>query len=285
DDDTRLPMYNIIVPSNAPIPTLLQHHIDHVVNAPRASSSPAAKNIRRDQPRAEAATNEHTAIDILKDNVLFKAEAAGGERYVDQARNINLLRRHLPSAPSDFVEQIYGALTQPQPNTAVGYITERAARGASVHAPFSIQEEAVLNVHAVCEGLHFPFLTCQWKSAKSSQGHWHAERQGARDGATLVNAIHKYLTCAGKDPTVVETCHWSLTCDISSINLFVHWRAEENGIAKFHSKKVEQEFLHDLKDPENPAIVRMRRLLRNILNYSLGTRLTMIRDAIPAIQA
>ena len=135
-------------------------------------------------------------------------------------------------------------------------------------------------------GVHFPFLTCQWKSPIGSHGQWHAQRQSARDGAAIVNYLHDFYTKAGFDPTVVDTCHWSVTCDMMTAMLWVHWRTfeAETGAVEHHMQMVDQQFLRAIDDSENTAMVNFRRRLRNVLDYAVGPRLIKIKAAIPSVE-
>lgn len=284
DEDDRLHAYGIRVNSTAAFPQLLREHIDTVIKKQRESTrSPAAKNAARAQARAENA-NESTGIGIMVNNLLFCGEADGGEKYIERVSEALLNRKYLPPAPEPFIANQYGALTQPKPDTAMGYITTRDAQAGGVESPLSAGEEVVVLKDPLLTGLHFPFLTCQWKSAKGSQGHWHAQRQSARDGTAIVNYLHTFYTDAGVTPSVVDTCHWSLTCDMHSAVLCVHWRTEADGSAVYHMRRVQQEFLSAIEDEENTGIACLRHRLRSVLDYALGPRLTRIRDAIPRLK-
>jgi hypothetical protein len=283
DDDDRLHAYSIRVNSTSALPTLLRSHLEKVVRVTRTSSSPAAKLTRRNQPRAEN-LNEPTAIGILVDNILFCGEAEGGEQHILRVSEAILNRKYLPDAPEAYIATQYGNLTQPKVDTAIGYIPSRDADAGGVTGPLSLEEELVVMKDAVSSALLFPFLTCQWKSAKGSQGHWHAQRQSARDGAAIVNYLHAFYAEAGIAPSFVDTCHWSLTCDTQTVSLYLHWRTEEAGNVTHHMRKVEQEFLRALDDEENVGMVKFRHRLRNILDYAVGARLDNIKAAIPAVK-
>lgn len=227
-----------------------------------------------------------SGVEELVNYLLFSREAQSGEVHVDRVREAILVREFLPPAPIGSVEDDYGTLTQPRPDHAVGYITMREAAPDHVTAPLTKPEERVVLKDPVMTNLHFPFLTCQWKSAKGSQNLWHAERQGARDGATIVNYMHHFYTAAGIKPSVVDTCHWSLTCDMRSTDLFVHWRdINEDGEVEYYMECVQNEHLNKAGDPENSGMALMRQRLHNVREYALDERLKNIKAAIRTVKA
>lgn len=125
----------------------------------------------------------------------------------------------------------------------------------------------------------FPFITCQWKCDSGPGSHTVAMNQGARDGAAIVNALHAFHVAAGvSTPSAVNTCHWSLTCDVNTAKLFVHWRTTHDfGTVHQYMKLVDEAPLRSPKGPDNAEMVAFRNLLRNILNWSVGTRLERIK--------
>lgn len=129
--------------------------------------------------------------------------------------------------------------------------------------------------------MHFPFLTCQWKSQRAFENQFHASLQGARDGAVIVRYLFEFYTAAKQPTSVIDTAHFSLTTDTKYVSLFVHWREDDTatGKTKYHMKEIAQAFLSPV-EAEDTAIVRMRKRLRNILDYALGERLTRIKKAI-----
>lgn len=55
--------------------------------------------------------------------------------------------------------------------------------------------------------------------SKSSYAH----NQAGRDGAVIVNYLHYFYTVAyGRESMVLETCHFSLTCDLLNGNILIH---------------------------------------------------------------
>ncbi|KAF2123679.1 hypothetical protein P153DRAFT_371493 [Dothidotthia symphoricarpi CBS 119687] len=287
DERAKLEAYGIFPTSDAALPPLLDTHVIDVIRRARDGPlSPAARLVARNQKRAQAA-NEATGISYLAPHLLFLGEADDGEPYVHRVKNCNLNRQFLPSAPDAFIHAQVGKLSQPQPDDAIGYIPVHVAASSDVtNCPLTRDEEAVIMRDLLTPDLHFPFLTCQWKSAKGRDKHWHAMHQSARDGAAIINHLHAFYTEAGISPSVVDTCHFSLTCDFESAYLFVHWREDDQAKSPtYHMKKIEQSFLRDLHDPNNPTMVCLRGRLRNILDFALGPRLDRIKATIPILKA
>jgi len=134
---------------------------------------------------------------------------------------------------------------------------------------------------SVAATTHFPFLTCQWKCGDGDEGHPHATLQGARDGACIVNYNHAFLEASGLPPSVVDTCHFSVTCDMESVKLWVHWRASTAGEVEHHMKRIGFYVIRDDQgDPENPGVKPFRARLRNILEWAQGPRLARFHSAI-----
>ncbi|KAH8693359.1 hypothetical protein GQ44DRAFT_779992 [Phaeosphaeriaceae sp. PMI808] len=68
----------------------------------------------------------------------------------------------------------------------------------------------------------------------------------------------------------------SLTCDLETSEIWVHWR-EEN---QHHMELVNKSSLRQLSEIENT-----RNILRNIVEHSLGERLDNIKKALPSFAA
>lgn len=129
--------------------------------------------------------------------------------------------------------------------------------------------------------MHFPFLTAQWKSANSGVGHFHASIQGARDGALIVNYMHRFYSLAypNRPPTPLETVHFSVTTEGYTIIIWIHWREvhPQNNEVYFRMEPVEKVFMSAVGD-----LRKMRQFLHNYVDYAMGERLNSIKQALPA---
>jgi hypothetical protein len=79
---------------------------------------------------------------------------------------------------------------------------------------------------------------------------------------------------------VTDTCHFSATCDISTIILFVHWASMENGVLAHHMEEIDDLSLKKARD-----MSIFRTFMRNLQDHALGVRLTNIRSAVPKVTA
>jgi hypothetical protein len=280
DPETRLNAYGITTNGKDTIPPALQTHISEVVKAAREATTPSAARIAKKQPRARG-MGEKATIDLLCADLLFEGEAEDGEEKIHSVPEVNLNRAYLPLAPDATVAADVGKLTQPRPDTVIAYITLQAAELADVKPALMLDEERTLAKAPLSGKLHFPFLTCQWKSQSGSETHYHASLQGARDGATIVRYLYEFYASAGCTPSDIDTCHFSITCDTLTAILFVHWRqinpADGTSI-QYCMKKIAQAFLDPMDG--DAQLTDMRKYLRNILDFAVTSRLDKIKAAI-----
>jgi hypothetical protein len=280
DPETRLNAYGVTTNGKDTIPSALQTHISEVVKAAREAITLSAARIAKKQPRARG-MGEKAAIDLLCADLLFEGEAEDGEEKIHSVPEVNLNRAYLPLAPDVTVTADVGKLTQPRPDTTIAYITSQAAELADVKPALMLDEERTLAKVPLSGKLHFPFLTCQWKSQSGSETHYHASLQGARDGATIVRYLYEFYASAGCTPSEIDTCHFSITCDTLTAILFVHWRQinpADGSSIQYCMKKIAQAFLDPMDG--DTQLTNMRKYMRNILDFAVTSRLDKIKDAI-----
>jgi hypothetical protein len=200
-------------------------------------------------------------------------------RIASQA-NLNLARDFLPRPPKPIVQVVYGALSQPQPDTAIGYLTPTEANASTppLATAFSQDEQLILTNFTLNPTLHFPFLTCQWKPA-TGEPHQIAMLQSARDGAAIVNYLHTYYETAYRRPaTTVEALHVSVTCNVELVNVWLHWREHAHGEdTPMHYMKS----LHSCTTWDATPLLTARAVLKNWVAYALDQRLNSLKDALP----
>ncbi|KAL5420107.1 hypothetical protein PMIN04_006650 [Paraphaeosphaeria minitans] len=131
---------------------------------------------------------------------------------------INLHRYFLPLPPDRTVKEVWKELSQPRPDTAIGYVTRRDAQSTDTLSAtaFTAKEERLLDGFCLTQYLLFPFLTSQWKTPNSNENILHAHNQAARDGAVIVNYLYNFYSLAYPDqgPAIIDTAHYSFTCDL-----------------------------------------------------------------------
>ena len=279
----KLTAFNVHVDTGHPFPSELKAHLENVIQKSRDGSkevSPNAKQIER-RRRLAAQQNERTGIKHIEPYMLFRGEADLDDR-VDSVRHIAskdevfLNKYFRPRAPNEGVKSTYGELSQPRSDSCIGYVTQRDAQATASQAPFSTDEEQVLQAFPLTQYLHFPFLTSQWKTQIANENMLHARYQAARDGAVVVNYLCEFYRNADIEPSVVQTCHFSLTCDLETSEIWVHWREED----QHRMELINKASLRQLSELE-----KTRNILRNIVEYSLGDRLDDIKRSIPSFAA
>jgi hypothetical protein len=279
----KLAAFNVHVDAGHQFPSELEAHLKNVIQRPRDATkvvSPNAKQIAR-RRRLAAQQNERTGIKHIEPYMLFRGEADLDDRvefvpYIASKDEVFLNKHFRPRPPTEGVRSTYGELSQPRSDSCIGYVTRRDAQAAASEAPFSAEEEQILKPFPLTQYLHFPFLTSQWKTQIANENMLHARYQAARDGAAVVNYLCEFYHNADIEPSVIQTCHFSLTCDLETSEIWVHWRDGD----QYHMELVSKASLREL-----PEVESTRNILRNIVEYSLGERLENIRNAVPSFAA
>jgi hypothetical protein len=282
EESNRLQQYNIHLPSpSTALPPELQLLVDDILTTPRLVQSPNARKIVGRQALAEQ-MHERDSRNLLRSLLLFRSawEDDGGEPLINVTYDSNLDRTFMPP-------QKVGSpfnLEMPQPDDMVGYIKSATADTVTgIEAPFSVQEEMAFKSFGVSQETHFPFLTCQWKSQRGTGTHLDAQIQAARDGATIVRSLNEFylatadpLAASTQAPSVADSCHFSATCDINSVRLFVHWYSPTD--ESYRMRKIKEGFLSD-----EDSMLSVRRAFRNILDHARGPRLKIIKTSVAVL--
>jgi hypothetical protein len=217
--------------------------------------------------------SEQDGINDLERFLLFGGEVDGpdGVPMLSRKSKPNFSRDYLPKAQTDGE----WSLSAPQPDTSIGYIRLRETRARSFKAPFTLPAEAKFMHTALTPEQSFPFLTTQWKSQRNGESHEHAKLQSARDGAAIVNYLHCFYSTAKHKADVVQTSHVSLTCDLDSVKMWIHWREEDDKTVSYKMELIDQAFLND-----TDSVRRIRRHLHNLVDYCMQERLASIKSAL-----
>ena len=276
-EEIQLENFGVHINVADPVPEDLQRFLNNVINAPRASTSPTAKKIQQ-KSLVAAAWNEGTAVRILANDLLFASGCVPGlegEKYIVHGH-------YLPFSAGYFTN---GSTKIPFaiPDSVLGYVQWETAQLGGTMGPFDEAEEAVIQDDAIAEDVLFPFLTAEYKSTGNCRRE--AMILCARAGIGMNNYLYKFFLGAGdQTPTAVDTCHFSIACNFQMTELYMHWRALQNGKVIYCMKRIGSSLLIDDDDPDNPALQRFRKKLRNLLEYAQGTRLERIKEAIGKIQ-
>jgi hypothetical protein len=117
-----------------------------------------------------------------------------------------------------------------------------------------------------------PFLTGQWKAPTGAEGLYSAQSQAARDGSVVVNHLYDlYRIAYGQTPSVVETCHFSIVCDVQYVEIWVHWR---EGL-DHHMEQICNGACRNEAD-----MLAIRGVIRNVTDHAVNKRLQSIRSAL-----
>lgn len=278
DSETKLANFGVVLGSLEPLPVILRRYLNDVVDAPRASESPSAKNLHDVQPFAESSVSEMKGISLIAQYLMFpdctNPGDERGERNVSFVFEAQFNRQYVKHRDGS-------SLTQPRPDLTNGYMSRKVARGL-IPAPFDEDEEQILNENNIHSEALCPYITAEFKSARVAL--FIASLQAARNGVAVQNYLQALYERAGMQPSVVDTCHWSIVCNTQSAQLFLHWRGEGG---KYHMRPFcSADLRASFKQlDKNPAMVTLRRYLRNILEYALNERLRRIKDVIAGIAA
>jgi len=280
----KLEAYNIFVDDTKALPDCLQRFVDDVVLKPRdpaTAPSPNAKKIVKRQ-RAAARVNEAAGREQLVPYLLFQGEFNDREG-VELVPLINCLpeerlnRFFLPPCPDAKKKKTWGPLSQPRPDTCIGYLQRGHARAADCEAPFTDAEQTMLNDYVLNQSIYAPFLTGQWKSPLGAENILVALCQAARDGATIVNYLSIFYGIAyGCEPSPVDACHFSVVGDVITGQIWIHYQLEGG----YYMHKL-CTFAYD----DQASLERARGYLHNIKHHALSTRLQSIKDTLPAFEA
>jgi hypothetical protein len=151
DIDRRQAAYGILV-HRGDIPEVLRKHIDEVVMDMRKENTPSAARLARNARRARG-MNEPQGKEMLARDLLFKTEIDDGEELIQVLPEVVFARQWLPVAPDEWVESQYGALEQPRPDHAVGYITRQDAYSIDPRSKAALErteEDKITRSVALC---------------------------------------------------------------------------------------------------------------------------------------
>jgi hypothetical protein len=138
DKDARLNAYGVYL-ETGDIPALLQQHIDQVVMDFEQPDTPSTKRLAVASQGLRNANESEVKEDLVSD-LLFKGENQGGEELIRVMSNVIFDRVWLPVAPREGAKQ-FGALEQPRPDHAIGYIKWIDAHRVVPHLKAGLSKE------------------------------------------------------------------------------------------------------------------------------------------------
>lgn len=268
-----------ILTSDSTIPQELRQYLESHVKKARRDTPPSASAIASAQEQTiTKLRSEAASIELLGQRLIGHTKDDGSQdsRLIWEAAT-QFERAYSPLPPTALVEKQYGTFPQPRPDRCVGYASQAFPED---------HELAVVNRECISPGVSNPFLTAQFKRSIGGEGMLQAKLQSARDGASVNNYLHKLYTNAGQpNPSMVDTCHFSVTCDFDTARLWVHFRLDGSAGPFYHMAHVAKTWLEG--EDERPQgqqsasdLELFRKYIRNIYDYALETRLDRIKQAV-----
>jgi hypothetical protein len=154
DTSLKLAAYQIFVDYGRELPLPLKEHVSTIILAPRDPDVPPSPNAGKikQQRRVAAQQNERNGIKRIEPYMLFRGAAEDDPRVlaaplVYSKDEINLHRYFLPPPPDKTVKEDWKELSQPRPDTAIGYVTRRDAQSTEPLSAtaFTAEEERLLD--------------------------------------------------------------------------------------------------------------------------------------------
>jgi len=154
DSKDKLQLFSVFYEEWAPIPSILEWHISNLRKL-REAPSPNAKQIQEIVPVARS-RSEQDGIDIAEEVLLLVPASKGSMPCVKRAAKLNLSTYFLPPATSFVAESL--RLKTPQPDHCFRYLLLKKARPTRLKAPFTIEEENIMNRYIHCTSCSLPHL-------------------------------------------------------------------------------------------------------------------------------
>jgi len=179
-------------------------------------------------------------------------------------------------------------LVSPKPDYFYGYTPAAFAvtplplqkNFMSVMQRYELKDYA-LPSHSPCL---WPFLIMEFKSLSGST--LEAQNQIAGAGASCVNSVQTLLNLAYPDGYMCATDSLIFSCVVNPerAGVWVHWRSPNSELAKrdsapFVSSQIE---VYSFYDPEHMKALRV--CLLNLMDWALGERLHIIKNALTAFE-
>lgn len=265
--------YGIHIDEDVELPETLQDHVNALKQPRNVAPSPNAKIICQSRGLA-ALEDKATGTALILPYMLFSGEANQENRVeavplVTSRANL-LFNRHFLPPP---VRKGWTDLHQPNPDTCIGYVKRFNAALRHCDAPFTADEEAILDGYVLTLALYMPIFTAQWRTPCNGT-LYEAVNKAVLEGAAVVNHLHEFYSAArNTTPSIVETCHFSFVSNLEHGQICIHWRED----SKHH-----MELVHEFSLRSEDKIQDTRAILHNIKDYALNERLASIRKALPA---
>ncbi len=123
---------------------------------------------------------------------------------------------------------------------------------------------------------YWSFFAVEYKSQSRLEFTWVAENQNAEIESYCVNSIETLMsyTTNTDERQIIDFIAFSCVVNSHNASLWVHWREDEDD-SRFVSSEVDYYHFHRSRD-----IREFRANVKNIIDYELSERLTMIKNAL-----
>ncbi|KAI5357347.1 hypothetical protein Slin15195_G130040 [Septoria linicola] len=265
-------------------PQSLADLVDLLRNTPYEPASPNAKHVTQ-AGRVAPGMSEADGINVMERHLVGVDALSLSDVAMEKVRlcrNANLDRAYVPEPEDRVAKDILPPLEQPQPDTLLGYLNHEEATKMDLDPALTAQEELHSRSFRISAAAQYPFFTCQWKSPMNKGTHYQARLQSARDGAAIVQFLHHFYSYADdRDPDPVDTCHFSATCDMESVVVYVHWRnVTPEGVVRLEMQRVCEAFCW-----RQDQVADVRRFIRNLVAHAQGPRLVRVKAALAVLTA
>lgn len=165
-------------------------------------------------------------------------------------------------------------LAKLKPDLAFGYSSKEAFNAEQRRAIRRLQKHAKPGRRAL-----FPFLVVEFKARADGGTHYTALHQAANAGAIAMNGCLELARQAPDEVVFDATApgFFSLSIDDHQARVYGHWHSRDEGQDVFNAAEIS---LHMLGDRQ--GLEQARDAVRNILDYAVNERLTMISQSLNA---
>ena len=167
------------------------------------------------------------------------------------------------------------ALSAPKPDIHLGYAVGSGSNWTVEQASVMIHPNALPHARPTITNT-WPFLMVEVKSEATGGTLWHAENQAAGSGSYAVKALVWLLEQSSRSASIADTAAFTIAATHRQALLFIHWRSEQD--PQFCMSLLKQFSIMDSQD-----IRSCNRAVKNIIDRALGTRKTLIENALEAL--
>lgn len=166
------------------------------------------------------------------------------------------------------------SLAAPKPDFHLGYSTDPncwTLPGANV-----LGHRVMLPYSQPTRDNAWPFLMMEMKAEAAGGTHWHAENQAAGSGSSAFNALSWLYKESSQTHTLANTVAFTLTGNHQSVNIYMHWRSDED--CRHYMSRIKH---YECSIPQD--IRDCNSTVKNIIDYAVGERKTQIGAALQAL--